>query len=219
LHAFEHIAADARQQHAFNVTMTIRTQRSMDSPWFEIYPIRDLLSRTSPEEVMLVDIGGGIGHLSIDLKTHHPDAGKIVVQDLPAVLSAIKDLPGGIEAQPTDFFCEQPVKGAKAYLLAHCLHDWPDAESKVILGHIRDAMAEDSVLLISEAIMPEQGVDFMTAAMDLTMMAAFASLERTEAQFKALLEGVGLELVKIWEGEGKGKGRLGTSVVEARLKR
>ena len=118
-----------------------------------------------------------------------------------------------------DFFKPQPINGAKIYFIAHCLHDWPDKEARIILGHIKDAMNEDSVLLLSETVMPERDVPFAAAAADMTMMAAFASLERTEEQFRELLGSVGLQLVKVWSEETKGVSMLGSSVVEARLRR
>lgn len=79
-------------------------------------------------------------------------------------------------------------------------------------------MAPDSVLLLSESVMPERDVPFMTAATDLMMMAAFASLERSEKQFEALLEGVGLELVKVWHKRKEGTAMLESSILEAKLK-
>lgn len=59
-------------------------------------------------------------------------------------------------------------------------------------------MAPESVLLLDEWVLPETGVSHYAASMDLTFMAAFASLERTEAQWRVLLESVGLRLVKTY---------------------
>ena len=58
------------------------------------------------------------------------------------------------------------------------------------------AMGKDSILLLDEWVLPQTGVSSYAAAMDLTMMAAFASMERTEAQWQTLLDSVGLRLVK-----------------------
>ena len=60
-------------------------------------------------------------------------------------------------------------------------------------------MTADSVLLLDEWVLPETGVSHYAASMDLTFMAAFASLERTEAQWRRLIEEVGLKLVKTYE--------------------
>ena len=218
LHNFDWIAANPKLQQAFNVTMTIRTQRSVGEKWFKLYPIEQLVPDPSSDAPFLVDVGGGIGHLTIELKKEYLQIGRCVVQDIEPVIKGITNLPDGIEAMAADFFKPQPIRGAKVYFIAHCLHDWPDKEARVILGHIKDAMREDSVLLLAETVMPERDVSFMAAAADLTMMAAFASLERTEKQFADLLESAGLELVKVWSEQTKGVSMLGSSVVEAKLK-
>jgi hypothetical protein len=59
-------------------------------------------------------------------------------------------------------------------------------------------MAPESVLLLDEWVLPETGVSNYAASMDLTFMAAFASLERTEAQWRVLLGEVGLRLCKTY---------------------
>ncbi|KAF4631566.1 hypothetical protein G7Y89_g6565 [Cudoniella acicularis] len=221
LHNFDWIAANPKVQHAYNVMMTVRTQRSIDSKWFEVFPIERLMAEEPAPEVFLVDIGGGIGHQMIDFKEHHPDARRMIVQDIAPVINSIKSLPPGIEAMVSDFFKPQPIRGAKLYFLAHVLHDWPDKQAKVILEQVRDAMGLDSVVLLSETIMPERGASFIAAGMDFTMMAAYASLERTEKQFRELLHEAGLELVKVWseqKSEKHGASMLGQSILEARLK-
>lgn len=121
-----------------------------------------------------------------------------MVQDIPVVIDSIKELPEGITATKHDFFKPQPVKGAKAYYLGHVLHDWPDKQAHVILDKIREAMGPESVLLINESILPGSKVPLRTASVDLIMMANFSSLERTQAQFEALLSNAGFDLVKIW---------------------
>ena len=59
-------------------------------------------------------------------------------------------------------------------------------------------MTKDSILLINENVLPESNVSLYNAELDLSMMACFSSLDRTEAQFRELLDSVGFELVKVW---------------------
>ena len=59
-------------------------------------------------------------------------------------------------------------------------------------------MSDDSIILIDEWVLPRTGVTALAAGMDLTMMGAFASLERTEAQWMALLDSVGLKIVRFY---------------------
>ena len=84
--------------------------------WFDRYPIEERLSDAydkSEDMVLLVDVGGGEGHV---LREFVAQRGKrknrLIVQDLPAPLSPAKQFRSlGIEAMPYDFFTPQPVKG------------------------------------------------------------------------------------------------------------
>jgi hypothetical protein len=78
------------------------------------------------------------------------------------------------------------------------LHNQPNAEAKRLLARTKAAMAPDSVLLIDELVLPEKGLDCHSATIDLTMMAATASMERTESQWRGLLGDAGLRLVNIY---------------------
>ncbi len=98
------------------------------------------------------------------------------------------------------------------------MHNWQDGEATVILSHIAAAMAPDSRLLIGEMVVPEvpmtgyEGLDMTVYWMDLCML-IIGGKERSEAEFKAILDAAGLRLVKIWRSD------LGSqTVLECRLK-
>ena len=59
-------------------------------------------------------------------------------------------------------------------------------------------MEPESVLLVDEMVLPEENVNYMTASIDMTMLSAFASMERTEAQWKEVFEDGGLKLVRTY---------------------
>lgn len=59
-------------------------------------------------------------------------------------------------------------------------------------------MASDSVLLLDELVLPESGANSIATSLDMTMMVAFASMERTETQWRTVLADVGLRLVKTY---------------------
>ena len=86
--------------------------------------------------------------------------------------------------------------GAKFYYTRGVLHNHPDEQVRLILRNIMSAMGKDSIILLDEWVLPQKGVSPYAASMDLTMMAAFASMERTEAQWRTLIDSVGLTLVK-----------------------
>lgn len=97
------------------------------------------------------------------------------------------------------------------YHLRAILHDWPTATCRTILSHIADAMTPNySKLIIRDFILPDSNVPLYTACTDIRMMLLHAGLERTEGEWRGLLDEVGLELEGFWVVEMGGEG-----VVEA----
>ena len=78
------------------------------------------------------------------------------------------------------------------------LHDWPDDKCRLILQNIIPAMGKDSVILIEDMVLPASGVHWQSTQVDLTMMCALAAVERTEDQWRALLDSAGLEISKVY---------------------
>ncbi|OLN82370.1 Demethylsterigmatocystin 6-O-methyltransferase 8 [Colletotrichum chlorophyti] len=177
----------------------------MDSGFF---PVADRLIKgadTSSDAAFLVDIGGSIGHDLDEFCRKHPNApGRHVLQDLPHVLDQVHEIDPKIEAMEYDFHTEQPVKGARAYYMHSVLHDWTDEVCKSILARVTAAMKPGySKLLVNENVLPPTGANWQTTALDLMMMTLFSSRERTEEQWRNLLESAGLRIIKIWsKGEG-----------------
>ena len=201
-HYFDFLASKPYYQQAFNTVMTI-SHRRRGQNWFNFFPVEEKLRVENASHPLLVDVGGSQGGDIIAFKEKYPDLpGRLILQDLPIVIEAAEDIPPGIEAQGYDFFEEQPVKRARAYYLRTVLHDWPDKQALQILARVREAMASDSLLLINETLLPESNAALSSAQADLTMMVSFASLERTQKQFEALLNEAGFELVKVWRPEG-----------------
>lgn len=63
-----------------------------------------------------------------------------------------------------------------------------------------------SRLFINELVLPDTGCPVFGAAMDIFMMSVHAGAERTERQWRGLLESSGLVLHKIWPAPGGGEG-------------
>ncbi|KAG0644974.1 O-methyltransferase asqD [Hyphodiscus hymeniophilus] len=115
-------------------------------------------------------------------------------------------------------------KGARAYYLRYILHDHSDAVCRTILSHIVTAMRGQgstvatprsySKLLIFEYVLPDVGAALFPTLLDITMLALLNGMERTEMQWKELLESVGLEAVKFWYNGGD---RNHEALIEARL--
>ena len=90
----------------------------------DFYPVEDALLnlvKAGPQSVLLVDVGGGLGHDLQEFHRKHPSApGRLIVQDKPDVIQQLSDNLGKIELMGHDFFTEQPVKGSRdpsTYLL------------------------------------------------------------------------------------------------------
>jgi hypothetical protein len=83
-----------------------------------------------------------------------------------------------------------------------CLHDWPDSKACEILMKLKPGLTKGySKLLINENVIPDQGAHWLGTALDMVMMAKFSASERTEQNWRALLESAGFQIVKIWTYE------------------
>ena len=79
------------------------------------YPVRERLGEASEGEVLVVDIGGGMGHDLVGFRERHPGVkGRLVLQELPYMIERVEGQGGieGVELMGHDFYGEQPVKGS-----------------------------------------------------------------------------------------------------------
>ena len=80
-----------------------------------------------------------------------------------------------------------------------CLHDWSDSEAHTILTSLRPSLTKGySKLLLSEYVLPNRGAHWLSTAIDIAMLVNFSGHERTERQWRALLEPADFKIVKIW---------------------
>ena len=56
-----------------------------------------------------------------------------------------------------------------------------------------------SKLLIFEFILPDVGAPLFPSLLDINMMALLSGMERTEMQWRTLLNSVNLEVLKFWK--------------------
>lgn len=78
------------------------------------------------------------------------------------------------------------------------MHDWPDNKCAIILEQIIKVMGTDSVILIDEMVIPNQGAHWRQTQLDLAMMAGLAAMERTQGQWYSMLDAAGLKIKQIW---------------------
>jgi O-methyltransferase/methyltransferase family protein len=149
----------------------------------------------------VVDLGGGDGTLLVDLLSHHAGLRGIVVDRPHAVATArARILEAGLEARcearAGDLFSEIPSE-SDVYTLAIVLHDWDDEHAGAILRTCRQAMRDDSRLLIVELVMSESGSPSLGQLLDLHMLVELGGRERTELEWRALLEESGFRLTGV----------------------
>ncbi|KAH8897334.1 O-methyl transferase B [Thozetella sp. PMI_491] len=196
LHAFAWFSQAPENLVYFNDYMALR--RKSDLSWLTVYPVAEAAASWDPSQPVYVNVGGGIGHQCAQFKDKFPEIpGRVILQDMPHSISKALPTPG-VENMAHNFFEAQPVHGAKFYHMRGVLHNHPPHKVLQILQNLRSAMTHDSVLLLDEMILPEEGVNHEAASMDLTMLGAFAGAERTEAQWRDILKDAGLELVQTY---------------------
>jgi hypothetical protein len=93
--------------------------------------------------------------------------------------------------------------GARAYYMHSILHDWPDETCVKIVERIKQAMKPGySKILINENVIAPTGAAWEATGLDLLMLTLFSARERTESDWRQLLEKqCGLKISKIWTHE------------------
>jgi hypothetical protein len=149
----------------------------------------------------LVDIAGGQGGLLAALLKANPEM-KGILFDLPDVVDGARKrveaegLSDRCEVVAGSFF-ESVPEGADAYMLKWIIHDWDDERSIAILKNIRQAIDEGGRLLLVEAVLPAGGEPHFGKFIDLNMMVMTGGRERTEEEYRALLEAGGFKLTRV----------------------
>src|SRR3954469_20577185 len=122
----------------------------------------------------VVDVGGGAGALLASIVTDNPGVRGILL-DRPDVLPDADHLltARGVRARCElvggSFFEPMTVR-ADVWILSQILHDWPDAECRMILGRCRDQMRPADRLLVVEMVPVPGRPDIGVALLDIAMM-------------------------------------------------
>lgn len=149
----------------------------------------------------IVDIGGGHGALLAHILEQNPQFSGVLF-DAPSVIAGAAGAidtyvnQGRAEKVAGDFF-EAVPSGGDAYVLKYIIHDWDDERAIMILKNCRQAMAENGRVLLVEVVIPAGNAPSSGKFLDLEMLLYFYSRERTEAEYRDLLQRAGLELIRI----------------------
>jgi hypothetical protein len=149
----------------------------------------------------LTDIGGGNGSLITSVLKHHPHI-QGTLFDLPAVAERARQnlASAGLAERCCTVggsFFESIPHGSDTYMMRHIIHDWDDAKSTLILTNTRKAMSPSSKVLILESIVEPGNAPSFTKLLDINMFLIPGGLERTRAQYDALLANAGLKIASI----------------------
>ncbi len=144
----------------------------------------------------IVDAGGGTGELSFALLRSCPSL-KAIVMDRVEVVEAVTppgDIGGRCSFVAGDLFQKWPVTG-DGVILARVLHDWPDDEALRILVRARESMSAEATLYLVELVLDD--TRGMGGLLDLNMLVMTGGAERTEAQYRDLLDRAGFTLLDV----------------------
>lgn len=151
----------------------------------------------------LVDVGGGRGSLLFSILRKFPQL-KAILFDRPQAIAGVNEnqliqsagLSDRCDAIGGDFFQALPA-GADAYLFKHIIHNWDDQASIAILKSCRRAIAPNGKILLAELIVPPGNIPSISKALDLQMLGVLGGLERTEIEYRGLLDSAGFRVSRI----------------------
>jgi hypothetical protein len=190
---FQYFAQNRSAGELFNAAMADLT---------ELLSFSVVLAYDFSKFSFVVDVGGGRGGLiNAILMTCQKLRGVLfdtadVIEDATKVRSGVR-LVERCGAIAGDFFKSVP-RGADAYLLKNVLHDWDGQHCIKILKNCRNAMANNGRVLLVETVLRADGADSFDMLQDLNMLVISGGRERSEAEYRALLEVTGLKLTKIF---------------------
>ena len=146
---------------------------------------------------VLADIGGGNGTLLAAVLARHLGLRGIVF-DQPNVVAEARPVldAAGVRdrAEPVGGSFFESVPAADLYVMKAIIHDWADPESIAILRTIHAASPAAARLALVERVLGEPNDDLDGKVSDLHMLVMPGGMERTLAEWRALLAAGGWEL-------------------------
>lgn len=155
----------------------------------------------------LVDVAGGHAMLLTSILEKYPSV-KGILFDLEHVVPGAQkriselNLADRCNIAYGDFFKEVPT--GDAYILKHIIHDWDDERALVILKNCHAAMAKSGArkLLLVEMILPPGNDPHPSKFLDVEMLMLPGGRERTESEYRALLQKAGFTLTRVVTTQG-----------------
>jgi len=148
----------------------------------------------------LVDVGGGHGFLLGTVLAGNPHLHGVLFDQPEVAKGAAPTFERlGVRNRVTivggDFFREVPR--GDAYVMSHIIHDWDDEHCLRILRSIARAAEPGARLLLAETVIPAGNAPSFGKLLDLEMLVLPGGVERTEAEYAALLRAGGFRLTRV----------------------
>ena len=142
----------------------------------------------------IVDVGGAEGSQISAILQSYP-ALKGILFDRPEVIETVS-VNENIQPIGGNFF-ESVPPGGDAYLLRWVIHDWEDEKSSLILKNCHQAMPDHAKLLLVESIILPGNEPAPAKFGDMIMLLLTDGRERTEEEYRSLLQSSGFELTRV----------------------
>jgi hypothetical protein len=146
------------------------------------------------DDETVVDVGGGNGALLRALLQRRPRLHGIAF-DLPETVRDERALGDRISFVAGDFFERVPT--GDAYVLSTILHDWDNERAAAILGTIRAAAPANARLFILDSVVGQGNEPSGAKWLDLLMLVLAGGRERTEPEWRRLIESAGFRIEQI----------------------
>jgi SAM-dependent methyltransferase len=188
---FEYLAHQPNASTNFNRAMAAGTNARVEAlvgvDWSEIRRV--------------ADIGGGSGTAIASVLAAHSHL-EGVLFDLPSVVAEAPDV---LERAGVRDRCEivggnfltSPLPPADAYVLSQILHDWDDHHAAEIVRNCRRTISEGGRLLVLDGVVPPGPEPGFLKHMDLHMLVMLGGKERTEDEWRDLLDAEAFEITEI----------------------
>ena len=150
----------------------------------------------------IVDVGAGRGHLMAAILARYPQLRGVIVE-LPALIDDARKVleNAGVAARcelvAGDYWASVP-RGGDVYVLKSIIHGMDDEKGVRVLRNCRESMVDGGRLLVIQVVVPPGNGPARIKMSDLLHLVSGGGQERTEAEYRALFDAAGFQLVRIY---------------------
>ena len=154
----------------------------------------------------LMDVGGGTGHLLVEILKNNHDVKKCVLFDLPQVVSQAKEMLDKEFLDKIEFvegnFFEDELPKCDEIIMSRVIHDWNDEKAEQILKKVNHALNIGGKLIVLEMLVPEELEKDFGVTLNFNLLVMLGGRERTKNEFEKLFLKTGFELEYIIPSSG-----------------